>query len=46
MIGLDEPKHLTNMTQNDPFSLDYTLFKGQGLDHVKVKSMLPSIVKG
>jgi len=46
VIGLDEPEHLTEMTQNDPSRLNYALFEDQGLDYVKLEFMPPSIVKG
>jgi len=45
VVASDEHVNMLNMTQNYPSRLNYTLFEGQELDHVKVESMPSSIIK-
>jgi len=46
VTDLVKHKHLIDMTQNKPSSLNCALYEGQGFDNVKVKYLPPSVVKG
>ena len=45
IVDSDEPMDVLDMTLNDPSSFNCTLFKGLGLDDVKVDSFPPIIVE-
>jgi len=45
VVDSNELVSMIEMSQNDPSSFDCTLFKGSGLDNVKVDSFPPSIVE-
>jgi len=45
VLDSNEPVSMIDMTLNDPFSFDCTLFEGSGLDDVTVDSLPPTIVE-
>jgi len=45
VLDLDEPAHLTDITQNYPYSFDCALFVGYELDGVTVDPLSTSIVE-
>jgi len=45
IVDSDEPMDELDITLNDPFGIDCTLFEGVGLDDVKVDSFPPNIVE-
>jgi len=44
VLDSNEPMNMLNMTLKVPSNLNYTLFKGSGLDGVTVDSLPPSVI--